>query len=1167
MVRARGRSRSIEKIAASHPSCMAASIDFQPYLESICHHYAEWWELYTLTDIEGKNVDRTNRAKQPTPFDFELLAQSVKKEPDALQQEKTEKLEWRPVLEVIQKSLAEAKHVLLIGRPGSGKSTALARLLLDEAQQNQRAFTSVITSQGQQRLEERHSILEEERNLRNQKLTQLRKANAIETGAAIQFQLKQQIQDEESALKALDVELASIEQALGDVSSTPQNAAQADSKGRFRIPVLVELRYYKTSVLELIQAFFRRHNLFLEIHQIEALLSDNQLLLLIDGLNELSSDAARQEIVKLRDYRKVPMVFTTRDLSLGGDFGIEKQWEMLPLTESQMQEFIRSHLSPEQADVMWRQLQDRTRKFAETPLLLWMLCGVFAAGEEIPRNLGEVFRIFTRTYENSSIRKHEVAALKGDIQPLSDRSLWFPALKHLAYTMMQGETPVDFRTVISKEEATRELQTLFSREPHSDKAARDCLDDLLKYHLLQNRAADEIEFHHQLLQEYYVAEWLLQRLPDFSDEQLKYYFLNYLKWTEPLALMLALVEREAQAIRVVSLALKVDWHLGAKLAGQVRQEFQAKTVGLVKALEVPEWFKVELLGETRSDQSIPPLCQVLEHSYPRVWIDVFSALSKIGSEAAVAVLLEALEAPEIEVCRDAISALEGINPKATITVLSQALEDSNFPILGGLGVASLLGTIGAEAGIIDSEAAITILLRTLKHLDLSVCLRGAYGLYRFIDRLDDPTNLFQTLEHLHSKDVSQTDSQSFTATPFNDWNPDLYRAVVLGLMWDYAEKQNFPSVTFVTQIIDWALALIRNLFPVFENHMMEWERISIQEEFSELDSSMRLSMALVLEGTRLEVAISILLQATKASRHPVHSSTVFIMQDIKSEEIIVALEQAIENPDASRRKNAAIELNNITEIAVPALSQTLERPDLYIRWKLSLSFEYVSSTAIIDALDQLSNDQNSSVRRKAEFVLRRILRAVDVWDDTCFEEATTVLLQAIKYQLDCSGETSISLKDGLYQVLIDADFNLQQARTTQLHPILEGSVEALVNIGSEAAIIALYKALDFLSLKKGSHLDEYIFAKKFKDIEGKVVSKLLPRLVSLSSTRRKLGVITAIYNIQAQCKFYNYDIAQSSPPPLMNSEKFSANGSLTYIFNAPVGNVANTVHGNQMTNQ
>ena len=91
-------------------------------------------------------------------------------------------------------------HVLLVGKPGSGKSTALERLLWEEAQK------------GKQREP-------------NQK-----------------------------------------------------------------IPVLVELRRYKTSVLNLIRDFLTRYNLDLNSIEIENLLFTGQFLLLVDGLNELPND-------------------------------------------------------------------------------------------------------------------------------------------------------------------------------------------------------------------------------------------------------------------------------------------------------------------------------------------------------------------------------------------------------------------------------------------------------------------------------------------------------------------------------------------------------------------------------------------------------------------------------------------------------------------------------------------------------------------------------------------------------------------------------------------------------------------------------------------------------------------------------------------------------------
>jgi HEAT repeat protein len=367
-----------------------------------------------------------------------------------------------------------------------------------------------------------------------------------------------------------------------------------------KIPVLVELRYWQGSIAQLILNSLTRHGLALTAKQLETVLP--QLLILFDGVNELPSEEARSQLSAFRrNHPKVPMIFTTRDLSLGGDLGIEKKLEMQPLTEAQMQAFIRAYV-PEQAEAMLRQLRDRLREFGQTPLLLWMLCEVFqqTPNNQLPSNLAGVFQVFTSTYEIRSIRKHEVAPLKGDVRPLSDRRLWKKALKALASVMMQGETPVDFRVVIHRDEAEQELSRIFPTEQFP---VRDILDDLLKYHLLQNRSVDQIEFRHQLIQEYYAAEALLERLPTLSDAVLKREYLNYLKWTESVALMLALID-DARAVQVVKLALEVDLMVGARLAGEVKREFQEQTVGMVEALEVPDWLEGKLLKQVQSTTSL-----------------------------------------------------------------------------------------------------------------------------------------------------------------------------------------------------------------------------------------------------------------------------------------------------------------------------------------------------------------------------------------------------------------------------------------------------------------------------------------------------------------------------------------------------------------------------------
>jgi predicted NACHT family NTPase len=118
---------------------MGAELCFDSYLRSLISAYQQWWRLYTLTDATGRESQRVDREQTaPAFFDFGLMVQTV--EPPKAEQEreseqdreKKEKIERLPVLEGICKYAAD--HVLLVGRPGSGKSTALARLLLQEAE-------------------------------------------------------------------------------------------------------------------------------------------------------------------------------------------------------------------------------------------------------------------------------------------------------------------------------------------------------------------------------------------------------------------------------------------------------------------------------------------------------------------------------------------------------------------------------------------------------------------------------------------------------------------------------------------------------------------------------------------------------------------------------------------------------------------------------------------------------------------------------------------------------------------------------------------------------------------------------------------------------------------------------------------------------------------------
>jgi hypothetical protein len=644
---------------------MTVTPDFQTYLRSLSSTYKDWWNLYTL-------------------FDFGLMAETVQpRQADGVPSQ--EKIERLPVIDGVQKYVAD--HVLLVGRPGSGKSTALVRLLLEEVQRAQQS----------QPLS--HSLTTEPSS-------------------------------------------TSFNASFNTGSSASSNSGQGD-----RIPVLIELRYYQTSILDSIHESFRRHGLSLSPSDIAELLQAGRLLLLLDGLNELPSDAARQDLATFRKANSnTPMVFSTRDLGRGGDLGIEKTLEMQPLTEAQMRDFVQAYLPD--GEPMLRRLKNRLREFGQTPLLLWMLCSLFQQVGDLPPTLGLVLRQFTQGYEQqlqTAVDRHKLQAPE-----LSDR--WSDLLRALAFAMMQGAAPTDFHSAIAKPEAALILaKALTDQSPNCQNAealAHRCLDDLLQYHLLQTVRGNHIEFRHQLLQEYFAAEQLLRLIDqgqitdpangDLSgDLALKRDYFNYLKWTEPLALMVALIEEGDRALYFVQLALQVDLKLGARLAGEVQPAFQERAIQLITQLELPELIKLDLLATTRSEYVIPHLLNALDHLDATLRRRAAAALGQLGSEAAVLGLLRAIKDREPEVRQRAVYALGQVGSETAISGLLRALKDSTIKVR--LGVVHALGQLtnedavlglvkalkdrnadvrrsaAAALGKLGSESAIPRLLRALDH--------------------------------------------------------------------------------------------------------------------------------------------------------------------------------------------------------------------------------------------------------------------------------------------------------------------------------------------------------------------------------------------------------------------------------------------------------------------
>ncbi|BCU12688.1 HEAT repeat domain-containing protein [Microcystis aeruginosa] len=1043
-------------------------IDWTPYLKSISdsEKYAQWETFYTLTDVEGKT-----RPAKTAPLLRDLWVQTIEKEPQNRQErpERPEKPERFTVLDGLRKYATN--HVLLKGRPGSGKSTALARLLLEE-------------SVGTQSL----------------RLNQQNQAKIIQ------------------------------------------------------IPILIELRLYETSILDLILQFLKRHKLIIDSNTLESWLLENhnfRPLLLFDGINELPSEAARQNLKNFRQqYAEISMIFTTRDLG-SDDLDIEKKLEMLPLTEPQMRDFVKTYL-PEKGEEMLKQLGNRLKELGETPLLLSMLCSVFDDNQnKIPANLGLVFQIFTGIYDKK---------LKADVTTYQEsRDWWRELLQVLAWKMTQGESKTEIQVAISRTEAEEELSKFIKNKGFPEYYSKQWLKDLLKYHLIHLEGNDKIAFRHQLIQEYYTAEELKKKLPHLRDEQLQWDYLNYLKWTEPMALLLGLLDNETQAKRVVKLGLEIDLKLGARLAGEVNFKFQKQTVGLVLGLDVPKRFKVELLGLTKSNEVVNELLKALKDSDWGVRSSAAEALAEIGSETAIPGLLKALEDSDWPVRRRAALALGKIGSETAIPGLLKALEDSNVFVrsdaaeaLGNIGsetaIAELLKALehsnkdvrshaAASLGEIGSETAIPELLKALEHSDDDVRGKAAVAL----GKIGTETAIAGLLKALEDSD---NDVRRNAAFAFNDVRRNAVEALgkigsetaIAGLL-----KALEHSDDYVRGDAAFALGKIGS----------ETAIAGLLKALEHSDGYLRGKAAEALGKIGSETAIPGLLKALEHSDWYVRWNAAEALGNIGSETAIPGLLKALEDSNEDVRSNAAEALGKIgSETAIPGLLKALEHSDWYVRWNAAEALGNIGSETAIPGLLKALEDSNKDVRKKAaealgkigsEIAIAGLLKALEDSDEYVRRYAAEALGKI-------GSEIAIA---GLLKALEDSDEYVRRY-----------AVEALGKIGSETAIAGLLKALE--------HSDRFV-RRYAAEALGKIGSEAAmtelikclknPDFVTLNNGDTLSQAREALDIIQNKLKYYHplpESISYSTQSPT------SETSSITYdLRGATIGNLAHNVQGSQ----
>lgn len=1105
------------------------AISPRTYLESLRQHdrFKDCREFYTSTQAQIQlQVQTCLEGEKRSPGE---LGQSQKHEPPF------------EVILGLQRYVKQHCHVLLIGKPGSGKTTALRRLAWEcLSAWSSRARNHLFPIRTWSKREENHP---------------------------------------------------------------------------FPIPVFVELRGLKgessESVLRWIKEAFENYEQELSLEELQELLRKKELLLLFDGLNELPTPESWNALDGFRErYPKVPMIFTTRELGAGSNLGIEKKLEMVSLTEPQMREFIQKRLG-RRADELLRQMGDRLRELAETPLLLKMLCDVFTPEQPIPQNRGELFRLFVRRYDEEHKRKKQYEAIASP----SFYQFRDEILRQLAVEMMHGgETPIDFLLRIDKNQAENLIESSLKQRGETDPAtkAKSWLEDLIEHHLLQLAPnPDQIEFHHQLFQEYYAAEWLLENLSNFlkdekSQIRLKYQYLNYLKWTEVIFLVQSLISSKTQSVQLVQLALETDLLLGAKLAGQTRIEFQQAAIDLIWQLsssslmtedscnatsqrEDLSRFKIQLLKTTRSSSAIHYLNQVvstenhddfesaylaleaigtiggeeaiqslvahIKSSIPDVRIGAACWLGEIGDERAIPKLKQVLEDPDV--CEAAIEALGRIGGEAA-TILIEALEQAAFikddyPNIHH--IANALKNIGGEPVF----SALVRALNFKGYYSYSE-FHGDIALLKFRD-FYVREDICEALIH-----VGGERAISELIKVIVDGNINT-QAVAIEAIGKTGDKRIVPVLRNMIKDFYFVhrtnrLAILRALGEIKDRTTMPaLLQLCVEEDWmtreqaiktvAEIDSEQAIPILIRALGDDVESirdcasellkefggkqAIPHLIEALTLENSEVKEQAIKILGHIADKSAVLSLISMLESSSPKVCASAAWALGRIgeTEPVIELLKLT-EHGDKEVRQQAIQALGEIGDTRAIEALLKAVNDDAQEVRKNAVFGLRKFKT----------EETVQLLLTILEHRyvdvLTCA-------------VMALGDMGIQEAiplLTEMLDDELEESLSfsvviSLEEIGGKEVIPGLVKALK----SKSSIARSSAMRKLIRIADQSMILSLIDTITDQDLYRNSALVLEetaspeaisklwemvikgyldfeTIETIQSRCGFYNYELYQ-----------------------------------------
>jgi HEAT repeat protein len=322
--------------------------------------------------------------------------------------------------------------------------------------------------------------------------------------------------------------------------------SQLHAKGAFSIPVYVPLSHYlgeKTLVTLVRSSLQRQGAVFKDSDSAEKFMRTTNMLVLLDGLNEVAGKHRADAVVALKvlfkNHPQHRYIVTCRTEDYFGQLrDDDKPIDMLviqPLGLDQVQAYLREHLSEGVGESLWHSLPERLQDLARQPMMLRMLHEIGKSGKPI-ENTADVFSTYVEhAFEREAGKGDRALTIPGNVKAES--------LVALAFKMHRKHA-----LQFDEEEVRKQLVGVLTKRKESFNW-RDVLGEIRLNGFLSCDSF-RYRFPHQLFQEFFAAVAFKRRLNDLSRDD----WLSYVRdewWSETFIMLAGLVEdADAFVLRV-----------------------------------------------------------------------------------------------------------------------------------------------------------------------------------------------------------------------------------------------------------------------------------------------------------------------------------------------------------------------------------------------------------------------------------------------------------------------------------------------------------------------------------------------------------------------------------------------------------------------------------------